>query len=204
GDIADEEDEHNREVYGGRFEQRVRLAAERNDGGDRTRSGECRQAERDDADIIAMGAFALLLLGSLHARPSRLEHVPADGEEQDAAGNLERLPCDAEELEDIGARDGEHDQNTEAGQDRTSKRSPPLVFRVRRGECHVERYCTERVDDGEQGRKREDRELEIHVRAPAMHSISTRAPSGRPFTPMAERAGGATPKKRPYTSFIAS
>ena len=107
------------------------------------------------------------------------------------------------------ARVGEHaeirgEQHTEAGCDGTAERRAPVLLRVRSSQRYIERHSAEWIDNGEQRCERQYRELQVHARALAMHSISTRAPSGSPLTPTAERAGGAESKKRPYTAFIAS
>jgi hypothetical protein len=91
----------------------VRLADQHHHRGNRTGAGEHGDAHRDDAGIVLGGGRFGLRVGLLRGGALGLEHVQADQQKDDAAGDLERRQRDAEEPEDVRSGNGERREDDE-------------------------------------------------------------------------------------------
>src|SRR6185437_5973248 len=85
-----------------------------------------RYSQRNDANLRLLFGGLLLTAAGPVARPSRLEHVTADSEEDDSSGNAKRIRGDPEKPEDVRAREPECDQGDDAGSNGESQRGRAL------------------------------------------------------------------------------
>src|SRR5439155_1465177 len=102
-------------------------AHQRGHRGDRARTGEQRDGEREDRHVLLLEALLRLLGGDARALRLGTQHLDRGEQEEHAAGHLECAQRDAEHLENQRSRDCESGEDEEGGDGGAARHVPPLL-----------------------------------------------------------------------------
>src|SRR5438067_2057686 len=135
-------------------------AHQRGHRGDRARTGEQRDGEREDRHVLLLEALLRLLGGDARALRLGTQHLDRGEQEEHAAGHLECAQRDAEHLENQRSRDCESGEDEEGGDGGAARHVPPLLGWIVPRHGNEDGDGSHRVHDEEDRGEREQAEAE--------------------------------------------